>query len=299
VNLSTLEFFLREAGLNVRRSGLTGLTATTTMLVSLAILGGFGLFVLNLDLMARMEAERLDVRVFLREQVSPRARKSLLANLRQTPHVTHVEFISRDDALKQVQADLQGIDLKHLLKRRRNPFPESISLRIEPLSAIPELAQRWRALREVAEVRYVDEAWRRLTGWSRVFKAMMVAVGLALLLGVMVIVGNTIKLTIYARRRDLRVMQLVGATVWFIRVPFLMEGAFYGLLGAMAASVLLGIGYAYALRYMQASFGAAYMPPVIDDPTILLRFHATGLGVGVLFGLLGSLAAMRRFVRHV
>lgn len=299
MNLSTVEFFLREAWLNVRRSGLTGLTATTTVLVSLCFLGAYGLLVLNVDLMVRKEAERLDVRLFLKDRVSSRARRSLQQNLRRTPHVASVEFISRETALKQVQADLKTVDLSYLLQRRRNPFPEMFRVRIDPLSEVPALVEQWRGWREIGEVRYFDEAWRKLTALSRVLKALMAIVGAAAMLGVMIIIGNTIKLTIYARRRDLRVMQLVGATVWFIRVPFLLEGIAYGFVGALCTCVVLGVGYTQLIAYIRASYGAAYMPTMVTEGSALFRYYAGLVAAGAGFGALGSYLSMRRFVRNV
>lgn len=297
--MHSVEFFLREAWLNIRRSGLTGVTATTTVLVSLCILGSFGLLVLNLDLMAHRQAERLDVQVYLKEGLAPAKQRHLHRQILHARHVVDAQFISKNAALRELQAELPNLDLSYLTRRSRNPLPESFRIRVSPVSEIPALAQSWTRLPVVDQVIYSDVVWRQLTAWSRILKAMMVAAGLALTLGVLIIISNTIRLTIYARRRDIRVMQLVGATNWFIRVPFLLEGAFYGMAGAVAACAVLAPVYSYAVSYVQSAFGAYYVPNLVTDLGTLFRFHGGVLLVGLLFGLTGSGLSMRRYVRAI
>jgi cell division transport system permease protein len=153
-----------------------------------------------------------------------------------------------------------------------------------------------KGIKGVADAHYAQEVTLRLLSLIRGAKITGLVLIIVLALTSLGIIGTTIRLTIYARRREIRVMQLVGATNWFIRLPFLMEGAVCGLAGGLLAMTLLMIGYSYLED--QASKSLPFMT-LIYGPRPLALLAALMVVGGVLFGVAGSLIATREYLKEV
>jgi cell division transport system permease protein len=165
--------------------------------------------------------------------------------------------------------------------------------RPEDLPALAAMAQR---LPGVAEVRYGQELTERLLALVRAAKMGGLSLIIFMALASLLIIATTIRLTIYARRREIRIMQLVGATHWFIRLPFLLEGLLYGLAGGILAAVVLLVGYSYLDQ--QVTRALAFLP-LLFSPRLLALLAGLMVSLGVVFGLAGSLLATREYLREV
>jgi len=131
---------------------------------------------------------------------------------------------------------------------------------------------------------------------ARGVKLAGVVVGVFLCLATLTVINTTIRLTIYARRREIRIMQLVGATKWFIRLPFLLEGLFQGLIGGILAAVLVSAGYAWVTE--QVARNLQFLK-LVDASSFLTLFAVSMVLAGALFGVVGSLTGIRRYLRLV
>jgi len=221
--------------------------------------------------------------------------KALWAN----PLVSDVKFVSKEEALRQT-AERVGLDAELLQTNTgdepifANPLPDSFTVRTVNPQDIPQVAREAGQVVGVAKVRYAQQLTEKLLVLARGIKISGVVVGVLLALATLMVISTTIRLTIYARRQEIRIMQLVGATNWFIRVPFIIEGILDGLAGgALAAAILLPL-YSYVEEYVGHNL---QFVDLIYSTEALLLF---GLGLvlcGILFGAAGSLMGLHRYVR--
>ena len=288
---NTLEFLVSQAGRSIRRNGLMTLAAICNMAVSLAILGAFALVAVNLDHMASMQANSTVVTVDLAKGADAQA---VLAALSADARVAKARFVSKDEALDEL-AKKNRMDIG-ALKLLDNPLPDSVRVQATDPNQIGGIAAAAKAVRGVAEVRYGGQVTEKLLAVSRGVKKAGLILGIVLGFATLLVVNTTIRLTIYARRREVRIMQLVGATNWFIRMPFLLEGMFHGLIGGVAAATLLLVGYSFAsdriaqtLSFLDLILGAR-----------ALAGFAVGITLcGLAFGAVGALMGLQRYLRQV
>lgn len=288
-NWQTLEFFLCEVGANWRRNSLMSLAAITTASLSLSILGGAFLVALNLDAMARRESHKVALCAFLDVGSTAAQQEQLRRQIAALPGVTQVTLVSQEETLQRLKKQL-GEDLfKDLPGNRLQP---SFEVKTQNLEQIIPTARAIQGLSGVVSVRCDQLVIRRLQQVARWIQ--MAGIGALVLLGVATcgIIHNTIRLTILARQREIRIMQLVGATNWFIRMPFLLEGITHGLAGAVVAATILVSGYCRLVGYINTS---SFLR-LIDDAALLRGFALGLVGLGVVYGVAGSLVSIARFL---
>ncbi len=304
MRLNTVEFLLRQSWEGIVRNGLISLAAITNIAVALMVLGAIVLTGANLEHMAALEAKAAVITVDLEDGADPAdVQAELLADLRVDPKQTR--FVSKDEALRQtaqrlglhlpqsepeVAADL----LAELLGR--NPLPNSFRVKTGDPQDIPAVAAQAEKIPGVAEVRYGQQVTEKLLTLAEGTKIAGLLVGLIMTGATLLIIGTTIRLTIYARRREIRIMQLVGATNWFIGIPFVIEGVWQGLGGALVAVAVLLPGYTYVQAYIDQNLEFLSL---LYSPSILILFALVILGCGILFGALGSAISLRRYLQTV
>jgi cell division transport system permease protein len=288
---NTLEFLLAQAGRSVRRNGLMTLAAVCNMAVSLAILGAFALVAVNLDHMASMQANSTVVTVDLAKGADAQAVQSaLLADSR----IAKAKFVSKDEALAEL-AKKNRMDIG-ALKLLENPLPDSVRVQATDPNQIGGIVATAKGIRGVADVRYGGQVTEKLLAVSRGVKKAGLVLGLVLGFATLLVVNTTIRLTIYARRREVRIMQLVGATNWFIRMPFLLEGMFHGLIGGVLAATLLLVGYSYASDRIAQTL--SFLDLILGARS--LAVFAVGITLcGLVFGAVGALMGLQRYLKQV
>ena len=289
-NLQTVEFFLREMGANLRRNPLMSLAAITTVSLSLGILGGAFLVALNLDALAQREAHKVELCAFLGAQSSAAEQDQIRRRIAALPEVIQVSFVSSEEALRRLEKQLGKELLQGLPGNQMQP---SFEVKTQTLEQIIPTARAIQDLEGVLEVFCGQHIIRRL---KRIVRGIQMAgLGGLILLGLATsgIINNTIRLTILARRQEIRIMQLVGATNWFIRMPFLLEGMAHGLLGSLLAIALLLGGY----QRLALGVNASSFFRLVNDSILLQGFAVTLIGLGILYGMAGSLISTSRFLR--
>ncbi len=291
-NLDTVEFLLQQAWQSITRNGLMALAAICNMVVAFAVLGGFVLLAWNLDHMARVQTEAAVINVEITEDAIP---ADVEAALNRDLRVKKTEYVRRKQAFDAL-ADRMGYD-KKALELLENPLPDSFVVWPNNPDDIPALAQDIRQIEGVNTgengVRYGGQVTEKLLVLAR--GVTISALALLVLLGAatLLIVGTTIRLTIYARRREIRIMQLVGASNWFIRVPFLIEGMLQGLTGAGVAAVLLLVGYSHICQYVGENLEFI---DLVYTPEALGLFGIAIVLVGIVFGAAGAMLGLRRYL---
>ncbi len=296
MRLSTVEFLLSEGWEAAVRNGLVTLAAISNTVVALLILGGLVLFGMNVEHMAALQAQAAVITVELAEDAdSGEVEKALWAN----PLVSGVQFVSKEEALRQT-AQRVGLDAALLETDTgddplfANPLPDSFSVKTVDPQDIPQVAGEAGQVAGVAKVHYAQQLTEKLLALARGIKISGIVVGVLIAVATLMVISTTIRLTIHARRQEIRIMQLVGATNWFIRIPFIIEGVLDGLAGgAIAAAILLPI-YSYIYDYVGQNL---QFVDLIYSTEALLIFGVGLVLCGILFGAAGSLMSLHRYVR--
>ena len=209
--------------------------------------------------------------------------------------VTSVKFVTKDEALAQFKADPNNVVLAQQIDG--NPLDAKLEVRVAKLgdvAAIDLLARRWSGVDPTDPTNYQGDFVNRMLGLSQWLS--LAGVGLLAILVVVsiVIVMNTIRTAVYHRRKEIEVMKLVGATEWFVRGPFVIEGVMTGLIAAAFALALLVIAYEPAVDRFRAD--VAFIP-LSYDPAFVVSLARDLLFGGALLGALGSYIGVRRYVR--
>ena len=291
-------YFFRRALRNMQQSPVLSLASVGTIAVALALLAFFAIAVLNVQQLTASWGESLAIVVYLDEVPGDSIIKGWVSDIERYPEVDKVDFVSRDQAFERFRQRL-GDDAGLI---------EGLGPDVLPASLEISLADQWRnqaAVTAVVDRLRVDHRFTDLQygqGWLEKLEAFLLllrvsgaALGGFLVFAALVIVANTIKLTLYARQDELDAMVMVGATSLFIKLPFLVEGALQGVLGGLTA---LGLSFLVFEVVLQKSLGSLLLITGIDTIHFLpVLWQIMLILGGGLIGLLGSLFALRKFVR--
>jgi cell division transport system permease protein len=240
--MTRLRYLLGEAVDNIRANRTTTIIALVTATFTMLGMGVFLLLYLNVQGALGSLREEIKVLVYLRDAASPQAIADLRARVSREPAVAAVEFVSREQALASFRAQFPSED-RLLNGLGGNPFPASFVIRVSPghrsSGSVEALVQKLKALPDVEEVQYSRDWIENLAAALRYLEILGWGVGAVLAASMVTILANTIRLTLYARREEIEILKLIGATSGFIKTPFVLEGALLGGMGAACSLLLL------------------------------------------------------------
>ena len=294
MKISTAEYFITESLNSIRRNGLMSLASLMTVALSLLILGVFIILVMNLNHMASVLESQVQVTVYLQDTLKEVEVREIGTRITKLPGVTRVNFIAKEEAMnrfKQRLGEQQGL-LAEL--GEANPLPNSFEVKLDRPERVKPVALAIAQLKGVEAARYGQEVVEQLFNLTRMVRIFGVVLILFLGLAALFIIVNTIRLTVFARRREIGIMKYVGATDWFIRWPFIIEGVLLGFLGACIA--VLPLTQFYSMLTGQVYESLAFLPllpkyPFMGYVNIFLLF------AGVAIGALGSVISVKKFLK--
>ena len=296
MRIGLLVYFLRKALGNIWTNPFLSLVTLSTIAISMLILGLFSLIYLNVQQSLHQMGGELQITAYLQETISPDKANVLRSKVADWPEVESITYISKEQALARFRSQLReyaGI----LEGLKENPLPASLELTLMPQYGrsgnIKELSTRLGRLPGVAEVQYGRKWMAKLRVFVEVMKLVGITVGGLLLIATIFVISNTIKLTFYSRREELEIMRLVGATDFFIKAPFLIEGLLHGLGGALLAAGGLSLLILFLFSHLDLPLRLAVMAGSLPTGQLVAGF----LGLGLLLGVLGSMVSLRRFLR--
>lgn len=292
VQTEALAACAREAGTSFRRNGLMTAAAVTTVTVALLTVGLAVAGGLNLRHLAATLNAQVEIVAFVRDGVRAAELRLIEQAIRSTPDVTAVRFVSRAEALAGLQRRL-GESPAFADLTAHNPLPDSFEIRVLDAGQTAAVAAAIQGLPGIEEVSFGAQVVDRLIALTRAMRIMALLLTTALAGVAVIVVTNTLRLTVIARWREIEIMELVGATRWFIRWPFLFEGMLQGLIAAAGAgALLLGI---YALVAARLHIGLPFLP-VVPAAQVAGPLLIAVAVCGIVVGAAGSFVAVRRFL---
>ncbi len=269
------------------------LTAIVVVMACMAAVSIFAVFALNLTSIGRQLQSQVQIRVFLDEKAAPEGRDVIAKSIRALPGVVKILYVPKSEALNRLKLQMgdSGFFLGDL---ERNPLPDSFDVSLSRADDARVVADGILQLEGVSDVVYGQKWVDNLVGALRALWVITAIVGCLALIGASLIVSNTIKLSVFARRREIEIMKLVGATDGFILFPFVLEGLIIGLAGSAAATALVAAGYLGLASWIES---VASFLPIVADP-VHLRQAIIGTAVfGATAGLAGSAISVKRYLR--
>ena len=293
--MGRISFFLKEAFGSLRRNYFMTIAALVTVFLSIVVLGGVLVFVYTTDALLKEVEQKVEITVYLKTDPDPTQDEidAMQSEILSWPEVKNSVFVSKQDALERLKEDFK--DNPEILEGLTgNPLPASFEVALVDPQSVDEVASRFEEKTIVDEVRYGKEVADKLfsfTSQARNFLLIFIV-----LLGIVAIllISNTIRLSIFARKREVEIMKLVGATNWFIRWPFVIEGITVGFFGALAAVVVVLLLNSFLVGRIRESM--PFMAVPLDAvPYALVALLL--LAVGVVIGAAGSGIGLRRFLK--
>lgn len=292
---------LREGAKSIFRNGWMSVASVTSIVVSLFILGVFMLLVMNVNALADKADRNVQINTYLNLNVDETLREKIRSEIETMPEVSSIKFVSKEDGMKELEESLGSEWLEGFSEEDQNPLPDAFEVSVIEPTTVGFVADKISALNEkyaeepIMRVKYGEgtvETLFKITRTVRNIGFVFVA-GLGLMS--MFLISNTIRVTILARRREIGIMKLVGATNSFIRWPFFIEGALIGLVGSIVTVTLLFVGYGrlYAAAQTDMTLAKSMIP--LGDLWLWLGGIIIVLGVAI--GVWGSTMSIRKFLK--
>jgi len=295
MRISFLRYFVRQAMRNMVENRLVHLIGLGTMVIAFLIFDAFILIFINLDSWTREQGRSLTMSIYFQGEPERAVIENIKKELLQYP-VSITDFISKDDALRSLRKQLR--DKAGLLDGLgENPLPASLEIvlsrDVSGDSLAYELKRRLEGIDGVDEVQYSQEWIERFQAIMGAVKIIGLVFGGLLFLAALFIITNTVKLTIYARKDEIEILKLVGATNRFVKIPFLIEGSIQGFLGGSIALIILFLVYVAMVTKVDLSIGFASLDVIFLSPQSILLV----LLMSSIIGFIGSTVSLGRFFR--
>jgi cell division transport system permease protein len=292
--MSQARLLFSEAWASIRMNLSTTFAATMTVLIGMCLLGLFialGTWVLSWS--AHVQRE-LQVHVYFQSNATPQQEQAVQQKLQNDPRVKQVIFVSKAQAQEKMRKLYPSL---YKVKLLENPLPDSYTIVPLKASSTPLLGKdvQTAGWSGVDAVKWGSATAKRVLTIAKVISLVFLIAVILLVVASTLLIANTIRLSIFARRREIEVMKLVGATNWFIRGPFMLEGFLCGLVGSVLAVILLVLGKTIALPSILPHIGGGTGS---DVHSLSFTFNALALlGTGLLLGAMGSGLTLRRFLQ--
>jgi len=292
-----LGYFLKRALVNVRQNVFVNVVTIGTITLALLIVSLFLLVFVNMENAAENWSEKVQVTVYFDRELALAEQVALRGRITSLQGVSRVGYVSREEAMKRFRNRLRGQETL-LDGVRPEVLPSSLEITLKSSSrdtpAVEKIVTDLKRIPGVTDVQYGEEWVKRFNTFLNFMRLLGALLGSFLVLAVIFIVSNTIKLTIYARREELEVMALVGATRFFIKAPFLIEGIIQGCAGSLLAIALL-LG-SFELFLHNADSFLIFNPAATGLSFLPLEYIGAIVLAGIVLGFIGSLTSLKRFI---
>ncbi|AZB44494.1 ABC transporter permease [Bacillus sp. FJAT-42376] len=294
--IKTLGRHFRESVKSLGRNAWMSFASVSAVAVTLILVGTFLVIMMNLNHFANNIENDVIIKVLVDETASEEEQAKLERDIQRIPDIASIEFSSKEEELNKMKKNFgeQGEALE--LREQGNPLRNAFVVKAKEPQDTAKIASQIEKFDHAYKVNYGKEEVKKLFNGINLARNIGIALIIGLIFTAMFLISNTIKITIFARRREIEIMKLVGATNWFIRWPFFMEGLMLGTFGAIIPIVILI--FAYNSLYTWAA------PQLTDSFAQLLPFNPFVWQVGIillligaLIGVWGSLMSVRKFLK--
>lgn len=294
MKVRTIEYYIREVFISLRRNNWMSVASIGTVAVSLFIFGMFLMMVMNMNKLAENMESQVQINVYLLDKVDREQARDIEKDLKEIEGVESVGFVTKDEAMERFK-DRLG-DQKTLLDAldETNPLPDSFEVTVTNPDLVKSAAEKMEKLDGVECAKYGQDVMEHLFEITRLLRIFGFTLMLVLAFATLFIISNTIRLTVFARRKEIAIMKYVGATDWFIRWPFVMEGMVLGLFGSIIAAMVLRTAYTAMAEKVYETL--AFFPLIPEQP-FLTYITIVVVISGMVVGAIGSAVSIKKFLK--
>ena len=300
-NRSGVGFLLGEGFRNFKDNKLMSFATIGILTACMLLIGMSILFGINVQSVMNYIQDLNEVVVFLNDDVTEEEALQLKSVFAQNDNILSIEYISKEEALEgQLDAMGENSDLFAGLLGDDNPLPSSFNIKIEDLSRLKETVTMLDNTDGVYYTKAPTDIANTLVDIRKAVNVISVIIVGILVMVSIIIINNTIKMTIFARSKEINIMKYVGASDFFIRVPFLIEGVVIGLISAVISYILLWGGYKYIYNWLissESSWIQLVSDNIVPFSSVMAYFIPGFLGFGLLFGIFGNLLFLGKHLK--
>jgi cell division transport system permease protein len=291
VDWGRVQFFLSEVRRSFTRNPVMQITAIGTVTVTIVMLGAFLFGRQTLTIVGDQIIRKIEISVFLDNDLDPVAARKLQQQIASDPRVLGVTYIPRAEGLALMRDRLRGqIDMSLL---KTNPLPDALRVQVLDPTQVSAIAASINTMPGVATTVFAEDAVTKMLRIGEILSRLGLIIVILLVLTAAIIISNTIRLTVFARRREIGIMQLVGASAAYIRAPFICEGFIHGVLGAAIAIGLLAAAQAQYLPRLQEALPFIPLALAGHDEVV---YSLALLGTGALVGIVASWVSVDHYL---
>lgn len=294
MKISTVKYYFVDALRSLKRNRTVSMASIATVAATLFILGVFLLIVFNVNAGVQELGSKLQVKIYLKDDLTIGDKSAIEKALNDVQGVSEIKFEDKNDALEKVKEQF-GEDSKSLVQgfEKKNPFPNAYIVSVEKPEIVNNVVKAAEGLKGIEKIKDVREIVDKIIKITNTLKIVGLALFVILISVSLFLIGNTIKLTLYSRKKEIGIMKFVGATDWFIRWPFIIEGMMLGVSGALISTGILYYAYRMIfLKYTNVLLGVNLINPHLILSTTLWQFMLGGLVIGAM----GSIMSIRKFL---
>lgn len=294
MKIRTWEYFIREVFISLKRNHWMTFASISTVAVSLLILGLFLIIILNLNNMASHLESQVEISVYLKDDLSQKEQTAIHDKILALQGIDEINFVSKEEALKRFKERLGDQQTLLTALGDTNPLPDAFEVRLKQPEMVKTAANSINNFEGVESAKFGQDVIEQLFDLTKMIRIFGAVIIVFLAFATIFIISNTIRLTVFARRKEIGIMKYVGATDWFIRWPFLMEGMVLGFLGSIVAMLILRASYSTMTARI---YDTLTFLPLIPEYPFLDQISLLLLVVGTAIGALGSTISLKRFMK--
>ena len=292
----SLFYSLKQAFFQVFRNRAMSIASMFSITAMLLILGLFFMIIVNVNMIAQSAKSDFDtIQVYLEEDVSYDDAKDMIAEIENENFVEEASYLSKDDAMDNWKSKW-GENAYLLDGLNKNPLPDSIIIKVTELDDADKLVAFLEDFDGISKVKYYKDTVDKLMSITNFIQlGALIMIGFLVFVSV-IVVSNTVKLTVLAREREISIMKYIGATNWFIRAPFLIEGMIIGLISAIISVVIVSVIYIKLNELIGAEIFVMLSSSLVPAKFLIKNIIGVFLTLGITIGAVGSIISMRRFL---
>ncbi len=304
MKFSTLLRHMREGMRNIIRNGWMSFASISSMVISLFVLGIFLLLALNMNHMAEQIESKVQIRVYLQDTVKEEKITELQNKIGNLTDVSKVQYVTKEEGLEMLRQAMgaENADLLKGYENEKNPLPASFTVDIYDPQKVEYVAERIDAINladselPIDQIKYGQGTVEMLFKITNTVRNIGFVIVIGLAVTAMFLISNTIKMTIIARKREIGIMKLVGATNTFIRWPFFIEGALIGIVSSIATTVIVLLTYSELVKLAQVDL-SLMMISLVPAKDAMWFLSIVIVGLGTLLGVWGSTLSVRKYLK--
>lgn len=294
--MSRTKYFFNQAKKNIIRNGLMSVASLFTIICSLVILGIFLIISLNVGTITNQIKDQCEIQMFLFEDTSAERVEQIGNEVRAVENVKSAELYTKAQMLEEVKATMfEGReDLIESFGADDNPFSDSYKIVLTDISNASDTAEKLAGIDGVESVQNKQDIVNMVISVSKNVQHASVVIMVLLLTVAIIIIANTVQLTVHNRRKEINIMKYIGATDRFIRIPFLFEGVIIGIAGALISLLLMAGCYSLLIKYMEVNSFELFT--LVNVKTVTVSLGVIFVLVGGSIGMLGSMISMKKYL---